>query len=116
MSAASSEIPRRIRMDLWTPAEKAIGAAVDAVEAMPADPRLTDAVCLLAKAKDRVADFVDAGGAALGVGQCGHACGPCGIPGRRQRIAAVGRSFAHRGGARKQACAVYTRRIVEFDR
>lgn len=62
MSAASNaadEIPRRIRMDLWTPAEKAIGAAITAVELSGADPRLTAAVCLLAKAKDRVADFVD---------------------------------------------------------
>jgi len=46
-------------MDLWCPAEKAIAAAVAAVEAMPADTRLTDAVCLLGRARDRVADFVD---------------------------------------------------------
>lgn len=53
------EIPRRCRLDLMTPAELAIVAAMDAVEALPADVRLTDAVVLLAKARDRVADFVD---------------------------------------------------------
>lgn len=57
--SASDEIPRRIDVQRYVPAEHAIRAAVKAVEAMPADPRLTDAVCLLAKAKDRVADFVD---------------------------------------------------------
>ena len=57
--SASSEIPRRIDVQRYVPAEHAIRAAVQTVEAMPADPRLTDAVCLLAKAKDRVADFVD---------------------------------------------------------
>lgn len=57
--SAAYEVPRRIDIQRYVPAEHAIRAAVDAVEAMPADPRLTDAVCLLAKAKDRVADFVD---------------------------------------------------------
>lgn len=51
--------PRRIRIDLQTPAEGAIRAAMDAVEALPPDVRLTDAVVLLGKALDRVADFVD---------------------------------------------------------
>lgn len=54
-----STCPRRAQMLEWVPAEKAIHDAVQAVEAMPADPRLTDAVILLQKAKDRVADFVD---------------------------------------------------------
>ncbi len=53
------EIPRRARIDRYVPAETAIRAAIEAVEAMPADTRLTDAVVLLGKAKDRVADFVD---------------------------------------------------------
>lgn len=53
------EIPRRNRMDLWTPAEKAIQNAVDEVEKMAADVRLTDAVILLSKAREKVADFVD---------------------------------------------------------
>lgn len=55
----SDEIPRRIRMDKWTPAEKAIDDAVRAVEAMPADERLTNAVVLLGEARAWVADFVD---------------------------------------------------------
>jgi len=56
---AGYEIPRRIDAQRYVPAETAIRAAMQAVEAMSADPRLTDAVCLLAKAKDLVADFVD---------------------------------------------------------
>jgi hypothetical protein len=51
--------PRRIRVDLQTPAEVAIRAAVVAVEACGADTLLTDAVVLLSKAADKVADYVD---------------------------------------------------------
>jgi hypothetical protein len=54
-----NDIPRRIRLDLNTPAELAIRAAVDAVEALPADVRLTDAVLLLQQAREKVADYVD---------------------------------------------------------
>ena len=46
-------------MSEWTPAEKAIYDAMQAVEAMPADVRLTDAVTLLGAAQNSVADFVD---------------------------------------------------------
>ena len=46
-------------MDLLTPAEKAISDAVLAVEDAGCDVRLTDAVILLQKARDKVADFVD---------------------------------------------------------
>lgn len=53
------EIPRRARVDRWCDAEKAIQAAVDAVEAMPADVRLTDAVNHLWEARQSVADYVD---------------------------------------------------------
>ena len=56
------EIPRRMRIDLYTPAELAIRNAVLAVEEMPADIRLTDAVVLLQKAKEKVADYVDSEG------------------------------------------------------
>lgn len=52
-------IPRRARLDQFTPAEKAIYDAVQAIEAMAADVRLTDAVVLLQAARDSVADFVD---------------------------------------------------------
>lgn len=55
-----NEIPRRNRLDLNTPAEKAIYDAMQEVEKLPADVKLTEAVTLLAKAKDLVSDFVDA--------------------------------------------------------
>lgn len=52
-------IPRRVRHDLHTPAERAITAAMEAVEEAGAHPLLTDAVILLGQARDKVADFVD---------------------------------------------------------
>lgn len=55
-----NEIPRRKRLDLNVPAEKAIYDAMQEVEKLPADVRLTEAVILLTKAKDLVSDFVDA--------------------------------------------------------
>src|SRR5438309_5981536 len=58
-SKPMSDIPRRSRMDLWTPAETAIRNALIAVEAVGADERLTEAVVLLGHAQERVADYVD---------------------------------------------------------
>lgn len=52
-------IPRRCDITLDTPAESAIRAAIAAVEAAVAHPRMTDAVVLLQKAKDAVADAVE---------------------------------------------------------
>ena len=52
-------IPRRNQMQQWCEAERAIFDAIQAVERMAADERLTDAVILLGKAQNRVADFVD---------------------------------------------------------
>jgi len=52
-------IPRRDRMDLYTPAEKAIRKAMEAVEGAGAHPLLTDAINLLSQAHDKVADFVE---------------------------------------------------------
>lgn len=52
-------IPRRIDLLRLTPAELAIRNAVLVVEEMPADVLLTDAVVLLQKAKEKVADYVD---------------------------------------------------------
>ena len=52
-------IPRRNRVDLYTPAEKAIFDAIDAVESLGADTRLTDAVNLLGDAKSKVADYIE---------------------------------------------------------
>jgi len=59
MPTVTKDLPRRIHMELWTPAERAIHDAVQVVEAMPADVRLTEAVQLLGQAQAKVADFVD---------------------------------------------------------
>lgn len=55
-----STIPRRIRVDLYTPSEKAIANAMQEVEKMGAHTLLTEAVILLQQAKDKVADYIDA--------------------------------------------------------
>ena len=52
-------IPRRQHLDRMTPAERAIFDAMQAVEALPADGRLTRAVALLDEARGLVGDFVD---------------------------------------------------------
>ena len=52
-------IPRRNRVDLYTPAETPIFDAIDAVESLGADTRLTDAVILLGDAKSKVADYIE---------------------------------------------------------
>lgn len=54
-----NNIPRRVDLNRYTPAEKAIYDAILAVEAIGADVRLTDAVKLLTDAKNKVADYVD---------------------------------------------------------
>lgn len=53
------ETSRRCRIDLWTPAEKAIYDAAQVVEGAGCDPLLTDAVNLLWQAQIKVADFVE---------------------------------------------------------
>lgn len=55
----SNDIPRRIRLDKFVPAETAIREAQRAVEAMPPDVRLTRAGIKLQEGRDLVADFVD---------------------------------------------------------
>jgi hypothetical protein len=55
----SNEIPRRARIDLYTPAELAIRDALIAVEAVGADERLTEAVNFLDLAQEHVANYVD---------------------------------------------------------
>jgi hypothetical protein len=52
--------PRRNILSLNTDAELAIYNAMQEVEKMPADVKLTEAVTLLAKAKELVSDFEDA--------------------------------------------------------
>lgn len=52
-------IPRRCRIDHYTPAETAIRIAMFAVEAAGAHPLLTDAMTLLEGAREKVSDFVE---------------------------------------------------------
>lgn len=54
-----NKIPRRVRLDLMTTAEKAIYNAVLEVEKLPPDIRLTEAVMLLSRAREKVADYID---------------------------------------------------------
>lgn len=51
-NSKDDEIPRRIRLDKLTPAEKAIFDAVDVVEGMGAHPLLTEIIA--------ICDFIDA--------------------------------------------------------
>jgi hypothetical protein len=50
----------RNRMDLWLPSELAIQKAVDEVEKLGADVKLTDAVIMLSKVKELVSDYIEA--------------------------------------------------------
>lgn len=59
MQLSPNGFPRRGRLDLHTPAEAAITAALYAVEAAGCHTLLTRAVTLLAEARDAVADFVE---------------------------------------------------------
>jgi hypothetical protein len=61
-------MPRRIRLDLATPPEVALRAALAAVEAMPADTRLTEASTHVSAAIELVGRYVDEqmGGVTLG--------------------------------------------------
>lgn len=53
-------VPRRIRLDLLTPAERVILEAIEVIEhQMGNDERLTIAQRKLQEAKDLVADYVD---------------------------------------------------------
>ena len=54
-----NEIPRRAYVNKMIPAELAIRAAMLEVEELPASVLLTEAVNLLAQAKDKVADWYD---------------------------------------------------------
>lgn len=54
-----SEFPRRIQLDKFVSAEKAIFDAIQEIEKMPPNPILTDAIVLLSKSKDLVSDYVD---------------------------------------------------------
>lgn len=56
---ADQEMPRRNKLYQFTPAEKAIWNAAQEVEKAGVHPYLTNAVNLLAKAREWVADYVD---------------------------------------------------------
>lgn len=51
--------PRRNRIDLNKPSELAIRNAIDEVEKLGADVKLTDAVIKLNEALELVSDFID---------------------------------------------------------
>ena len=54
-----NDFPRKIQLQLNERSELAIRNAVNEVEKMGADVRLTNAVVLLSQALDIVADFID---------------------------------------------------------
>lgn len=56
---SDNKFPRRACLYLFTPAEKAVYDAVQAVEKVGADVRLTDAVVLLQQAREKLADYFD---------------------------------------------------------
>lgn len=58
--STEQDVPRRRQMNLWTPAERAIYDAMQAVERAGASPQLTTAVVHLGAAFELVADHVDA--------------------------------------------------------
>ena len=53
------DFPRRNQLDKCTPAELAIYKAMEEVEKVGADVKLTNAIIKLQEAKELVADFVD---------------------------------------------------------
>lgn len=53
------DMPRRAHLDRHTPAEQSLHAALNAVEMLGADPKLTEAVTKLSEAKDLVADWLE---------------------------------------------------------
>jgi hypothetical protein len=56
---SDNKFPRRSCIYLLTPAEKAVYDAVQAVENVGADVRLTDAVMLLQQVREKLADYFD---------------------------------------------------------
>lgn len=57
----NNKIPRRVRIDLNCPAEKAIYLAIVEVEKLGANPGLTKAVQLLVEAKGLISDYINDG-------------------------------------------------------
>lgn len=59
MSTVTTDLPRRVQLEMLTPAEKAVFDAQRAIEDLPPDQRLTKAGVLLGRARGLVADYVD---------------------------------------------------------
>lgn len=53
------DFPRRYRLDLMTPAERTIFDAIQQIELLGADVKLTNAQVLLTDAKNLVSDYID---------------------------------------------------------
>lgn len=56
---SDSKFPRRSCIYLLTPTEKAVWDAGQAIEAVGADIRLTEAAVLLQQAREKLADYFD---------------------------------------------------------
>lgn len=56
---SDNKFPRRSCVYLLSPAEKAVYDAVQAVENVGADVRLTEAIVLLSQARENLADYFD---------------------------------------------------------
>ena len=52
-------IPRRVNYQKMVPAERLILKSMQETEKIGADPKLTEAITLLNKAKDLISDYID---------------------------------------------------------
>ena len=57
--APDNSFPRRARLDLLHPIEIAIMGTVDNIEGLGADLLLTEAVLLLGRAREKIADWLE---------------------------------------------------------
>lgn len=96
MGETNYQFPRRNNIDRLTPAERAIYDATQAVEALPADVRLTEAVILLGQARDKVADYVDNPAGQASREQCEMPTAPAALVAAEQERGAVGISAERR--------------------
>lgn len=56
---SDNKFPRRSCIYLFTPAEKAVYDAIQTVENVGADIRLTEAIVLLSQVREKLADYFD---------------------------------------------------------
>lgn len=56
----NNDFPRRNQVDKMLPAEKLIFDAMQEIEKLGADEKLTDAQILISKAKNLIGDYIDA--------------------------------------------------------